>query len=119
MAQGWLLAGLTAGPGRPIVMATEPGRANAPWGWAEGPCAGNSKACVRPSTVRQHTVCRAPTSLIQRPTTGHIHGGDNAATTFTWEIFIKCGDPAVAAHDTYFAGYDQSQVSPISAPDNR
>jgi secreted PhoX family phosphatase len=45
-------------------------------------------------------------------------GGDNGATTFTWEIFIKCGDPSAPGHDTYFAGYDQSQVSPISAPDN-
>ncbi|MGZ8919651.1 MAG: PhoX family protein [Limisphaerales bacterium] len=45
-------------------------------------------------------------------------GGDHAALTFTWEIFIKCGDPSVPAHDTYFAGYDPSQVSPISAPDN-
>lgn len=44
--------------------------------------------------------------------------GDHAALTFTWEIFMKCGNPAVPAHDTYFGGYDQSQVSPISAPDN-
>jgi uncharacterized protein len=44
--------------------------------------------------------------------------GDNGSTTFKWEIFIKCGDPAVPAQDTYFAGYDPSQVSPISAPDN-
>ncbi len=27
-----------------------------------------------------------------------------------------CGDPA--AQETYFGGYDKSQVSPISCPDN-
>jgi secreted PhoX family phosphatase len=53
--------------------------------------------------------------------TGHIiemteEGGDHAATTFVWDIFILCGDPA--ADDTYFGGYPKDQVSPISAPDN-
>lgn len=52
---------------------------------------------------------------------GHIielseDGGDAASTEFTWEMFMLCGDPA--ASDTYFAGFDKSQVSGIGAPDN-
>ncbi len=52
---------------------------------------------------------------------GHIievtEGGDDyAATTFTWEIFMLCGDPE--DDSTYFAGFDKSKVSPIAAPDN-
>jgi secreted PhoX family phosphatase len=43
---------------------------------------------------------------------------DPCATLFTWDVFIRCGNPAVAADDTYFAGYDQRRVSPISNPDN-
>jgi hypothetical protein len=44
--------------------------------------------------------------------------GDHSATVFNWEIFILCGDPGEPGHDTYFAGFDQNLVSPISAPDN-
>ncbi|MFP4542099.1 MAG: PhoX family protein, partial [Opitutales bacterium] len=44
--------------------------------------------------------------------------GDNAATNFTWEIFIQCGDPAIPEHEAYYAGYDMERVSPISSPDN-
>ncbi|MCP2169818.1 PhoX family protein [Goodfellowiella coeruleoviolacea] len=43
-------------------------------------------------------------------------GGDAAATTFKWTLLLVCGDPNSA--DTYFGGYDKSQVSPISCPDN-
>jgi secreted PhoX family phosphatase len=42
--------------------------------------------------------------------------GDNTGTRFAWRLFLVCGDPA--ADDTYFGGYDKSQVSPISCPDN-
>jgi secreted PhoX family phosphatase len=42
--------------------------------------------------------------------------GDHTATTFTWDIFMLCGEPSAA--DTYFAGYDKTQVSRIGAPDN-
>ncbi|MGD9529778.1 PhoX family protein [Pseudonocardia sp.] len=52
---------------------------------------------------------------------GHVielveDGGDAAATTFAWSILLICGDPADPA--TYFAGFDRSQVSPITSPDN-
>jgi secreted PhoX family phosphatase len=43
-------------------------------------------------------------------------GGDHGKTTFTWDLMLVCGDPA--APESYFAGYDKSDVSPISCPDN-
>ncbi|MGB3440223.1 MAG: PhoX family phosphatase [Actinophytocola sp.] len=42
--------------------------------------------------------------------------GDHTGTRFSWQLLLLCGDPA--SPDTYFAGYDKSQVSPISCPDN-
>jgi secreted PhoX family phosphatase len=42
---------------------------------------------------------------------------DHSALTFTWEVFMRCGNPAAASDDTYFAGFDPAQVSPISNPD--
>jgi secreted PhoX family phosphatase len=53
---------------------------------------------------------------------GHIiemieAGGDNAATSFAWNIFMVCGDPAVASQRTFFAGWT-GPVSTISTPDN-
>ena len=39
------------------------------------------------------------------------------ATTFTWNIFLLCGDPADESVLTYFAGWD-GPVSPIACPDN-
>jgi secreted PhoX family phosphatase len=52
---------------------------------------------------------------------GHVlelvdKGFDNTATLFTWRLLLVCGDPADPS--TYFAGYDKTQVSPISCPDN-
>ncbi|MGF1456012.1 MAG: PhoX family phosphatase [Alphaproteobacteria bacterium] len=72
---------------------------------------------------------------------GHIleiteEGDDNAATTFTWEIFMLCGDPGtnlgsyltsmedlddlpLQTNDTYFAGFSNpAEVAPIGSPDN-
>jgi uncharacterized protein len=68
---------------------------------------------------------------------GHIieireTGNDHTSTTFQWEIFMLCGQPnaggtidattvpagANSSGRTYFAGFDESQVSPISRPDN-
>lgn len=53
---------------------------------------------------------------------GHIielipDAGDHAGLTFRWRFLMICGDPAKDA-GTYFAGFDQSLVSPISSPDN-
>ena len=42
--------------------------------------------------------------------------GDHTGTTFTWDLFLVCGDPA--APETYFGGFDKSRVSMISCPDN-
>ncbi|WP_441297609.1 PhoX family protein [Actinosynnema sp. ALI-1.44] len=52
---------------------------------------------------------------------GHVleweeRGNDPTATKFAWKLFLVCGDPA--SPDTYFGGYDKTQVSPISCPDN-
>ena len=52
---------------------------------------------------------------------GHVielaEGGDDpTGTRFGWRVLLLCGDPADPS--TYFAGFDKSQVSPISCPDN-
>jgi len=63
-----------------------------------------------------------PTASNPRPENQHGHiievteDGDVAATSFTWDIFLLCGDPA--DESTYFAGYPREKVSPISSPDN-
>lgn len=41
---------------------------------------------------------------------------DPTGTSFTWSILLVCGDPADPS--TYFSGFDKSQVSPITSPDN-
>lgn len=56
-------------------------------------------------------------------THGHIlelteNGGDAASRRFTWDIFILCGDPSNEDDNTYFAGFEQSELDSISAPDN-
>ncbi|MEU0565271.1 PhoX family phosphatase [Nonomuraea sp. NPDC005983] len=58
-----------------------------------------------------------------RPSNKHGHilelvekRDDAGATTFAWSLPLVCGDPKDPA--TYFAGYDKTQVSPISCPDN-
>ncbi|SFT47343.1 PhoX family phosphatase [Arthrobacter sp. ov118] len=52
---------------------------------------------------------------------GHIveitETGDQASTTFGWNLLMVCGDPAKNTA-TYFAGFPADQVSPISCPDN-
>ena len=39
------------------------------------------------------------------------------ATTFEWNLFLVCGDPADPEAGTYFGGYE-GNVTPISCPDN-
>ncbi|MBX7434188.1 PhoX family phosphatase [Mycobacterium sp. Y57] len=41
---------------------------------------------------------------------------NHAGTDFTWNLLLVCGDPEAA--DSYYGGFDKSQVSPISCPDN-
>jgi secreted PhoX family phosphatase len=61
-----------------------------------------------------------------RPNNRHGHvieltedGGDAGSLSFTWEIFMLCGNPDNPADEpTYFAGFDKSEVSAISCPDN-
>jgi secreted PhoX family phosphatase len=52
---------------------------------------------------------------------GHVielieEGNDPTATAFGWSILLVCGDPNDPS--TYFGGFDKSQVSPITSPDN-
>ena len=53
---------------------------------------------------------------------GHVieiteNGGNHAGTTFRWDIFLLCGDPADPS--TYFAGFPKDQVAAgMSSPDN-
>jgi uncharacterized protein len=68
---------------------------------------------------------------------GHVieireHDDDHTGTAFNWEILLLCGNPNAAGSvdsptqpaaantsgRTYFAGFDESLVSPISRPDN-
>ena len=52
---------------------------------------------------------------------GHVveidEQGDQTSTTFAWNLLLVCGDPATD-EGTYFSGYPEDKVSPISCPDN-
>lgn len=76
------------------------------------------------NTLRGTAGRPGPDKANPRPANRHGHiiemtetGNDAAATTFNWEIFCLCGDPAVAADNTYWAGWE-GHISPISSPDN-
>lgn len=43
--------------------------------------------------------------------------GDATSRRFTWNILLVAGDPRVDS-STYFSGYPEEKVSPISCPDN-
>ncbi len=43
-------------------------------------------------------------------------GGDHTRSDFVWKLVLVCGDPSDPS--TYFNGYDPSEVSSISCPDN-
>lgn len=55
---------------------------------------------------------------------GHVielteDAGDAGSLTFAWEILMLCGNPHNPADEpTYFGGFDTSQVSALSSPDN-
>lgn len=81
--------------------------------------------CVMTNNTQRGTTGRPATDKAN-PRANNLHGhiielteagNDATATTFRWEIFMLCGDPAVAAEGTFFAGWTGS-VSPISSPDN-
>lgn len=88
---------------------------------------------VEPNLVngRTYVVCtnnssRQPSQIDEaNPRANNKHGhiielvpsrGDDTTTTFTWKIVLIAGDPNDPT--TYFNGYDRSEVSPISCPDN-
>ena len=53
---------------------------------------------------------------------GHIveiseNRSDATGTSFSWNLLLVCGDPA-QGDATYFGGYPQDKVSPLSCPDN-
>jgi len=88
------------------------------------PVNGKVYAAMTNNTQRGTTGRPGPDAANPRAENRHGHiieitptGGDHTATTFTWDIFIKCGDPAVDK-ETYYGGYPTSMVSPISSPDN-
>jgi len=92
--------------------------------------------CAMTNNTNRGTGSNPPVDAAN-PRTGNRHGhiieitedgNDPASLTFTWEIFLLCGDPAtlpvgdpqpvLGAEATYFAGFDHSKCSPISSPDN-
>ncbi|WP_344306249.1 PhoX family phosphatase, partial [Brevibacterium samyangense] len=53
---------------------------------------------------------------------GHVveiaeRDGDHTSTVFDWNLLLVCGDPAQGTQ-TYFGGFPEDRVSPISCPDN-
>ena len=63
--------------------------------------------CAADVAVRQPQRLRPRDHADRRP---------RARRSFTWDLMLVCGAPE--AQETYFAGFDKSQVSPISCPDN-
>jgi uncharacterized protein len=84
---------------------------------------GRIYAALTNNTDRGKPGKEGPTEINPRPANRHGHvleieesRRDNTATRFSWRLLLVCGDPN--SPDTYFGGYDKSQVSPISCPDN-
>lgn len=86
---------------------------------------------TNPVNGRTYVVCtnnsaRQPSQIDEaNPRANNKHGhiieitptrGDDTATTFHWKIVLIAGDPGDPT--TYFNGFDRSEVSPISCPDN-
>jgi uncharacterized protein len=93
---------------------------------------GTSRAAATPANPRVSNAATDPNSSRG----GHViqlhETAGQAGTTFTWEIFLLCGTPGVggtldattfpaganASGRTYYGGFDETQVSPITRPDN-
>jgi uncharacterized protein len=77
-----------------------------------------------PNPIGESMVRDAPSAPLE-PASGNRNGyvlelteaaNDGTATSFTWNLFLVCGDPE--APETYFGGFPKEQVSRISCPDN-
>jgi uncharacterized protein len=74
--------------------------------------------------IAQSMVRESPSAPLQQASgnrNGYVlelteDGDDGASTTFTWNLFLVCGDPE--APETWFGGFPKERVSPISCPDN-
>lgn len=93
------------------------------------PVNGKVYAAFTNNTLRGTGALPGPDAANPRPVNRHGHvievteaGNDAGATTFTWEIFMLCGDPRNLGDRTYFAGLNpiaaRRFVSPLSSPDN-
>jgi secreted PhoX family phosphatase len=89
------------------------------------PVNGKVYAIMTNNTNRGAANQAPPDKANPRATNRHGHvieltetGNDPTSLTFRWEIFLLCGDPAVAADATFYAGFDKTRVSAISCPDN-
>ncbi|MDF2093188.1 PhoX family phosphatase [Knoellia sp. 3-2P3] len=86
---------------------------------------------TNPVNGRTYVACtnntrRVPSQIDEaNPRANNKHGhiieitpdrGNDTTTGFSWKIVLVAGDPSDPA--TYFNGYDRSEVSPISCPDN-
>lgn len=87
------------------------------------PRTGRVYAALTNNTDRGKPDKEGPTEV--NPRNGNRHGHvleleesrrNDAATRFSWKLLLVCGDPC--SPDTYFGGFDKTQVSPISCPDN-
>jgi secreted PhoX family phosphatase len=81
----------------------------------------NSNRTTGPDEANPLTQSRTARGVERGNRNGHViewreHRNDAASEHFGWNIFLIAGEPL--APESYFAGYDKSQVSPISCPDN-
>lgn len=93
------------------------------------PVNGKVYAAFTNNTQRGTANLPGPNAANPRPVNRHGHiieilerNNDADATSFTWEIFMLCGDPRNMGDRTYFAGLNplvaRRFVSPLSCPDN-
>ncbi len=81
----------------------------------------NSNRTTGPDEANPLTQSRTARGVERGNRNGHViewreHRNDAASEHFGWNIFLIAGEPL--APESYFAGYDKTQVSPISCPDN-